>query len=198
MPIVGDRPDVIFKKYDAHIGQVIRDVLPLPAGFWVAVRPGDNDRASLLLLQGRDPAAMPLETNVGRLYLSLRQDLSADPEGRAFQHYRLRVQSYSYRLGVSDDALAPAQLRFEYDKSIAMRRECRHHLHVDAAVRFGEADVGINGWHLPTGYVLIEHVIQFLFHDLGVTPKSDEWPNLLRQSILRFHRQFTDHPRVDV
>jgi hypothetical protein len=73
-----------------------------------------------------------------------------------------------------------------------MRRECRSHFHAGAGVKFGDQTLSL-ACHVPTGYVLIEHVLQFLFHDLGVNSRApDAWPRILDQSIHAFHKRFTD------
>jgi hypothetical protein len=44
---------------------------------------------------------------------------------------------------------------------------------------------------VPTAYVLIEHVLRFLFHDLEVTPRTQKWPEILRASETAFYERFT-------
>ena len=82
-------------------------------------------------------------------------------------------------------------LRWEYSADTADGRECRHHFHANAAIALGAGELGLQRLHLPTGWVLIEHVLQFLFHDLDVKPKTEEWPRLLRESVTKFYEEFS-------
>jgi hypothetical protein len=47
--------------------------------------------------------------------------------------------------------------------------------------------------HIPTGWALIEEVIRFLIHDLGMEPPcGDRWPEILEESENKFFKEFTD------
>jgi hypothetical protein len=70
-------------------------------------------------------------------------------------------------------------------------KECRNHLHVNAAIPAGHGTLPLKRAHIPTAYDLVEHVLRFLFHDLGVPPRTGEWPDILRASETRFYEKFS-------
>jgi hypothetical protein len=132
---------------------------------------------------------------VGVLFFSIDQDLSAEPTRLRgpIKRYRLRTERYGYRIVASADPTEKALLRWEYNRAISAGKECRHHMHAKAEVDIGGDRPLSLDCHLPTGYVLIEHVLQFLFHDLRVQPRTPAWPRLLRESVIAFHEQFTEN-----
>ncbi|MGH3050794.1 MAG: hypothetical protein ACRDLK_11600 [Gaiellaceae bacterium] len=187
MPIIETSPRNAFEKFETHMGDMVRSVLPIPAGTTVAVK-ARNDAATLGFWRGGVPTSVPVETHLGRLYLSLSQDLIAIREGTK---YRLRTQRYAYKLLPSDDARAEAIIRWEFKADTDEGRECRNHMHLNAAFPVGRGTFTLNRLHLPTAWVLIEHVLRFLFHDLQVPPQTPEWARILRESETAFYERFT-------
>ena len=167
--------------------EMVNSVFELPPG--IALTLLAKGKAGVLqFTRGGILVSVPVETNVGTLYLSLSQDVVAIPE--RFQ-YRLRTKAYRYKLFPSDHPRADALLRWEYDAEADPGKECRNHLHVNVAHAAAAGRIDFNRLHVPTAYVLVEHVLRFLFHDLEVTPKTPKWPEILRASETAFYERFT-------
>jgi hypothetical protein len=93
MPILGDDPATVFADYETHISGVVHSVLPLPPAVGLRVRPtADKHRASLGFYRGNLLTAVPIATDVGMLYLSIAQNMSAEPvwRPRPIRKYRLK------------------------------------------------------------------------------------------------------------
>lgn len=191
MPIVDREPKRVFSRFEEHIEETVRSVLPMPGGMklgmWI---PGEKHKASLSFVRGGAglAAPVPLDTNVGRLYLSLEQDLVAERTGRSF---RLRTARYSYRFSDSDQGRAKALIRWEYNGDLGDEDPCRSHAHFATAISLGDSALLLDKLHVPTGWVLIEHLLRFVFKDLEVTAKTEKWPQVLRESERRFFEEFT-------
>jgi hypothetical protein len=188
VPIIETSPRAAFERFDAHMGDMIRSVLPIPRGTSVGVKTV-RDSATLGFWCGGVAAAVPVETaRLGTFYLSLSQDLIAVREGTRF---RLRTQRYAYKLLPSRDPRADAILRWEFKADTDAAAECRNHMHINAALPVGHGALTLNRAHLPTAWVLVEHVLRFLFHDLEVPAVTEEWPKILRDSETAFYERFT-------
>jgi hypothetical protein len=111
---------------------MVRRVLPLPQGVRLTLVRRE-DSAVLEFTRGGIGTSIPLATVVGQLHLSLNQDLVALREARKRLQYRLRTQRYQYKLLPTSDAEAEAILRWEYSADTPPDKECRNHLHVNAA-----------------------------------------------------------------
>jgi hypothetical protein len=188
MPIIERRPQRAFDEFESHIEGLVRAVLPLPAG----VRLGLTTRGEFGVLEfvrGGIGTSVELATHVGPLWFSINQELVAVREQK--RRYRLRTRRYGYRLSRSAGSRAEAILRWEYDSATDDDAQCRHHSHAASAISLGQETLNLDRLHIPTGWVLIEHVLRFLFHDLGVVPRDAGWPDRLRASETRFHEEFT-------
>lgn len=188
MPIIERRPERAFQEFEKHICELVRDTLPLPSGIRLALTTKGHFGV-LEFVRGGIGTSVELATSVGPLWFSINQELVAEKEQK--RRFRLRTRRYAYRLATSGDPRAEAILRWEYDSSIEDDVQCRHHHHSNAAIPFGSQTLNLQRLHLPTGWVLIEEVLRFLFHDLGVQPRVADWPGRLRSSEDRFHTEFT-------
>jgi hypothetical protein len=187
MPILENQPRKAFERFENHIVGVVNEVLDLPRGTVLRLQ-WSGDAGTLGFTRGGVTTAVPLETNIGALYLHLAQDLTAIPEGFRF---RLRTKRYAYKLFPSDDPRADAMIRWEFDAETGDDKECRNHLHLNMAHPGPLGRIDFNRLHVPTAWVLIEHVLRFLFHDLQVAAKTPTWPAVLRASETTFYEKFT-------
>ena len=187
MPIFDTQPKRAFEQFETHIEEVVRSVLDMPSPTKLTLKWRDLDGV-LEFTRNSIGTTVPLNTRYGQLHLSISQDLTALREGR---RYRLRTQRYAYKLLPSQDPRAEAVIRWEFDSATDDRAECRNHLHVNAALPFGHGTLDLKRVHVPTAWVLIEHVLRFLFHDLHVPPKTQDWPQILRDSETKFYESFT-------
>jgi hypothetical protein len=186
MPIIEARPKRAFDRFEKHMHELVHAVLPIPHGVKLALRRSKN-AAALEFVRGSVATAVPVETRVGMLYLAIAQDLLAV---REISGFRLRTTRYQYKLLPNETATAEAVLRWEYDSTIEDDGVCRHHVHAKVALPLGEG-LSLDRVHTPTGWVLIENILRFLFTDLGVAPVTESWPDLLRVSETKFHDSFT-------
>jgi hypothetical protein len=188
MPIVETRPRPAFDRFEKHIEEVVRAVLPMPPPIRLALT-SKGEFGVLEFVGGGVASAVPLQTRVGDLWLSVTQELVAIREQR--RRYRLRTRRYAYKLHPTAGSRSEAILRWEYSSDTEDDKWCRHHMHAHANMALGNGDLGIERLHLPTGWVLIEHVLRFLFHDLEVPPRTEDWPKILRASETKFYEEFT-------
>jgi len=186
LPIIETNPKRAFAEFEAHIEEVVRSVLPLPAGIKLSLSTR-KDFGVLEFVRGGIATAARIESNVGPVWLSINQELEAVRERT--RRYRVRTRRYAYRLREAEGARR-AFLRWEYDSSTPDEGCCRHHMHAQSALALGGGTLSLES-HLPTGWVLIEHVMRFLFHDLHVEPRTETWPQILRASETKFYEQFT-------
>lgn len=191
MPIIDSRPQRVFKRFEDHIEEVVRSVLPMPPGIKLCLRRTEK-AGTLEFVRGAVGTAVPVETKVGTLYLTINQDLKAVfvPLKEPVKGYRLRTTRYAYKLLPDATATTRALLRWEYDSATEDGSWCRHHMHAKAAIPVGDG-INLDRMHMPTGWVLIEHVLRFLFIDLDVTPRTEDWPQILRASETKFYESFT-------
>jgi hypothetical protein len=188
MPIVETNPKQAFQKFETHMAEMVGRVLALPAGTTLTLIWTDAAAGTLSFTRGGIATSIPIETRFGELHLSLSQDLIALRDGRK---YRLRTKRYAYKLLPSADPRADAVLRWEYDSETEDHKECRNHVHVNVAFPLGVGRLEFNRVHVPTAWVLVEHVLRFLIHDLHVAPKEPNWPDILRASETDFYEKFT-------
>ncbi len=187
VPIIDTNPNRAFRKFEVHMEELVRSVLPLPAGVVLAVKWKDTN-GTLAFTRGGIATSVPVETRLGWLHLSLAQDLAAVREGTRF---RLRTKRYAYKLLPTGDPAAEAIIRWEFDTETDDRAECRNHIHVNASFPVGNGTLALNRAHVPTAWVLIEHVLRFLLHDLAVPARTHKWPEILRASETAFYERFT-------
>jgi hypothetical protein len=187
MPILESQPKRAFERFESHMIEVVKKVLVLPPGTVLSLK-WHELAGTLAFTRGAVATVVPLETSLGPLYLSIAQDLAAIPEELRF---RLRTQRYAYKLYGSDDPRADAIIRWEFDAGTDDAAHCRNHVHVNAAFPVGHGMLNFNRLHVPSAWVLVEHVLRFLFHDLEVTPRTQNWPAILRESETTFYEKFT-------
>jgi hypothetical protein len=191
MPIVETNPKRAFERFERHMEEMVRSVLPLPAGVKLTLVTVENSGV-LEFTRGGVGTSVPLETNLGELHLSLNQDVVAIREGlRERLVYRVRTQRYQYKLLPTGDPEAEAIIRWEFRADTPDDKECRNHLHINASLPVGHGTLTLARAHIPSAWVLVEHVLRFLFHDLQVPPRTDKWPEILRASETAFYEQFT-------
>jgi hypothetical protein len=132
------------------------------------------------------PIEVALSTRFGRAGLYLGQTCeSTQTEGR----HQLRTVSYRYT--VSFNGSREPLFRWEYRKDPGpSARYCRHHLQGAIPLAISEEAVSLNDLHLPTGFVTIEEVLRFCIVDLGVTPLSANWHEILTDSYSLFKSKF--------
>ncbi|SRR6266511_5305527 len=187
MPIIEGNPRHAFEKFEVHMEAMVRSVLPMPAPTVLTLRWKDESGV-LQFTKASIPTSVPVDTTLGELHLSIAQNLRAIREG---PKYRLRTQRYAYKLLPSDDPGAEALIRWEFDADTDDHAQCRNHLHLNASLPVGHGTLHLSRAHVPTAWVLVEHVLRFLFHDLQVAPRTADWPTILRESETQFYEQFT-------
>lgn len=133
-----------------------------------------------------DPAEVELQTEVGVVHLSVAQMCLAERESDG--EHRLRTIRYRYAL--RPEGNSEPRLRWEYVREFSEGNPCRHHLQGPVAVPFGRHELNLNALHLPTGYTTIEDVIRFCIIDLGVSPLSSGWHEVLEDSYRLFKTKF--------
>lgn len=101
------------------------------------------------------------------------------------------TQRYQCRILPSDDPVAEPVIRWEFDSTSADDVECRNHAHINTSLPVGLGTLNLKRAHLPTAYVLIEHVLRFVNHDLEVQPETPNWPKVLRDSEAVFYEKFS-------
>lgn len=127
----------------------------------------------------------PVCVHVGKgLYLFIGQTITAVEElGKGF---RVRTLAYGYRVSLGQALDSPYVIRWEYvSRELRQGLAPRHHLHIPC--QYQGLDFG--RLHTPTGWITVEEVIRFLIQELGVTPLSGNWDEILRESEERFRQR---------
>jgi hypothetical protein len=200
MAIYGRTPNECFDLYREHIAELVAKVVPTKCP--MRLEKGLLGRRTLTFQNQPADDAVPLQTRGnGTVYLYMAQELltieeKARPAG---ERHRLRTSAYWYKLYSSPpvEVDADAVVRWEYKATErALPGECRHHMQfgrIDGRnVALGKGSMDVARVHLPTGWVLMEHVFRFLIHEFGVQPPCrDEWPRVLQESEDKFFGTFT-------
>ena len=159
---------------------------------------GDNCHCDMQLGTPHQDYVQLESRTLGKVYLSLAQDLLAKPCEGAHQLTTLQYwyKVFDVQLGQLDEPL----FRWERSPVESGKQHCKHHFQVGKVhgderrraieVHLGAGMLDLNRVHLPTGYVLIEDVLRFLISELGVKPATDKWESVLRESEGRFFREF--------
>jgi hypothetical protein len=188
MPIIERKPEQAFRRFHKHINRLVTAVLPIPS----YVRLAWTSKGGLGVLEfvrgDGIGTALPLTTRFGTLYLTLLQILETEPELRKF---RLKTKDYSYRLLDQDDPRANAILRWEYASDAPPGGYCRHHVQINTGLGFSGGLLDMNRAHAPSGWVTIEELLRFIVVDLGVIPRTRDWPQVLADSEKKFYEDFT-------
>jgi hypothetical protein len=142
----------------------------------------DQGVANIRFRSGVQSSTAALRTRYGPMALYIGQ-LCDSVVGDDRLH-TLRTTSYRYALvptGHGQPLLRWEYVRFPGTTALY----CRHHfqgpIRLDIAGPDGTPAM-LNDWHLPTGWVLMEEVLRFCIVDLAVTPLSDNWDVVLRES----------------
>ena len=195
MAIVGRTPDECFKTFLDHVGPLIANMVPTDCPVLCPRRRGQPLQRTLSFANPEHDDAVPLKIDGGTIYLYMAQELRAVREDGA---YRLRTVAYWYKLFPrspleNDDAL----VRWEYKAADpGCPGPCRHHVQfgkMAPRMALGATHFDLTRFHMPTGWVLMEEVLRFLVHELGMKPRcGDRWPEVLRDSEDKFYDSFTD------
>jgi hypothetical protein len=188
MPIIERKPDQAFKRFHQHINKLFVSTIRLPPPVRLAWT-SKGGLGYLEFVRGDGiGTALPLTTKFGQLYLTLLQVLETEPE---LKRFRLKTKEYSYRLLDRDDPRANAIIRWEYTSIAPQHGYCRHHVQVKTGVGLRDGILDMNRAHSPTGWVTIEELIRFLIVDLGVLPRTNNWPEVIAASEKKFYEDFT-------
>jgi hypothetical protein len=188
VPIVGRTPHECFEHFREHLakllGQTVKTRIPILAH-------EVGGAAHVGFRQGEEPVTVPIETNCGRLYLWIAQQVQT--ELHEAKHV-LRTTKYWYRLQAKAGGDEKALIRWEFDRTLTGgRKPPRHHVQQDATIKISERlYFDLDKLHLPTGWVTIEEVLRFLIHDLGMKPPCGSgWPKVIEDSEAVFREQFS-------
>jgi hypothetical protein len=125
--------------------------------------------------------ARAVEIGSSGFFLFINQSVKFTKEAK--RRYRLKTLTYSYRI-----ADGPARedwlFRWEYvshETEQGKSLHPRHHCHLPFDHRCLTTKT-----HIPTGWVLLEEVIRFLIHELGVDSLSEDWDDILKKSEEQF------------
>ena len=186
MPIIERTPEACFKRFAAHIRDLVAKTLTRRHPMALYQK---GERLMGFSFREREPVAVPIESRLGRLHLYLGQLLEAVPEGKAF---RLRTRRYWYRVQAAPELTAQALIRWEYDTDTPRDGHARHHVQLPAYLAAGSGQLDLDKVHLPTGWVTIEEVLRFVIVELGVKPPCGSgWPDVLADSERAFFEEFT-------
>ncbi|MHB8691497.1 MAG: hypothetical protein ACYDHH_09655 [Solirubrobacteraceae bacterium] len=127
-------------------------------------------------------ASAPLDLHGSSLRLFVRQIIDVN-DGHC------QTESYAYRLQ-SDDSLGSWLLRWEYLRDPPRPDYAYPAAHVHVNGTWGRSEV-LGRLHIPTRRVPLELVVWHLIADWSVTPKTDDWQAILRESIEGFDERQT-------
>jgi hypothetical protein len=187
-----------FTRFKDHVGPLVDKLVPTNCIIQCPKLTKQDELRTLRFVNPEHRNAVPLESEHGRLYLYLAQELRAEQqEGGLF---RLRTVKYWYKIydrspAEQDDAI----IRWEYEaQQTPWNRHSRHHVQFGQmvpSIPLGNSRANafnLTRLHMPTGWVLMEEVFRFLIHDLGVVPPcGSEWPQVIHESEDAFYSGFT-------
>jgi hypothetical protein len=185
MPIWGWTLQEATEAFRQHINSVLARTVTQTQ--LILLRTTTTERFQLTFRQAGAVHQARLNTKYGAIYLYLGQTCESDidPDRR----HRLRTVSYRYTLR-PEHATDPI-FRWEYVKTLGSNELfCRHHVQGPIPISLNRAQLELDDVHLPTGFVTIEEILRFCIVDLGVTPLSDDWHNILSDSYERFKGDF--------
>ncbi len=190
MPIQGRSLGEVGRIFCDHLNEVLHTTitptplsLELSKGQLVSIRVRGNE--------GQSGSAL-LKTRYGDISLYIGQICKAERDDTGI--YTLSTTTYRYAL--STPSAEEPFLRWEYLRNPGKEKHyCRHHLQgripLDLYDRQANEQANLQSWHLPTGWVPLEDVLRFCIVDLGVTPLSDKWSQILTDSYQRFRAEFS-------
>jgi hypothetical protein len=148
--------------------------------------PGEETRYFLACFQNRE--RIPLALHGGGVRLFIQQAIEVVGN-------HCQTVSYAYRLQSDDDVWL---LRWEYyrERPRADYEYPPAHLHVNAdfvesASAVARLDKTPSHLHIPTARVPLELVLWHLIAEWGVTSKSDDWSQVLGDSLEGFQHRRT-------
>jgi len=195
--ITGRTPEQCASKFRKHIQELVSAIVPTKSHVRHTRHALDKQHYTLSFANPPANDAAAIQTAHGRVYLHIGQDVYATPVEQGF---RLRTLKYRYALYDHRPTLESEPLfRWEYETKHRQPHsgEPRHHMQLGRGSRaqyiaLGGSQLDLNRVHLPTGWVLIEEVLRFLVHDLGMKPPCGEsWPEVLHESERAFFERFT-------
>jgi len=168
-----------FRLLQTHCNRTLNKILT-DYRLLLTVRHAKQERTVLSFFNKKgEHVAVPLGSSPW--YLFLNQQLQAVPQGK---DYALKILAYEYRIQRTSSRKDEAEVRFEYvspeiDPGFPYSR---HHIQFHQDYHEVREGFSLQKLHIPTGGVMIEHVIRFLIADLGVPPLIDNWDEELRKS----------------
>jgi hypothetical protein len=189
LPITGRTARTCLKTFRDHLAGLLAQTVPTTCPVLIA----ETDAGAHIGFRQADaPRPVPIATNHGELFFWVAQLVRAKKEGA---HYVLSTWQYWYRLQASDSLIAPALIRWEYDRKLrGGEQPCRHHVQQQATIKVPDtgAILDLDKLHVPTGWVTLEEVLRFLIYDLKMRPPCGaRWPAVLEASEKVFREQFS-------
>jgi hypothetical protein len=177
--VVAKTPREVFHLWQDHHNQALNKVLTAYR-LRFPLRHTKQERTVLSFFKGEGEfVAVPLTPSPW--YLFVNQWLQAIPNNRG---YGLQVLAYEYRIQRTASRDDEAEVRFEYvspevDPGFSYGR---HHVQFHRDYHAVREGFSLQKLHIPTGGVMIEHVVRFLIADLKVPPLVENWDEELRKS----------------
>ncbi|HET7503762.1 MAG TPA: hypothetical protein VFK02_22230 [Kofleriaceae bacterium] len=188
--IRGSTAKACFDQFSHHLNALLRATISKTAQLRID-QLGDKG-----VLGWADDHPLQIFTKFGKLYFWLAQSLECDKESKkpANERYRLSTREYWYRLQRDGNPGSDALTRWEYmsprHEKYADKRWCWRHVQLEASTDLPGGRMHFTRLHTPSGYVVIEDVLRFLIHDLGVRPRSKDWHEALIESEKQFKETF--------
>lgn len=192
--IRGKTPGECFDQFAEHLNVLLQSTLSRKAHVRISVL--DDGGIEKGTLGWSDEKFLPVTTQYGRLYLWLAQSLECthEPKEAANRRYRLSTREYWYRLQRTEALDGASLIRWEYTSpqhdKYKGKRWCWRHVQLDGSTDLPGGKMNFDRLHTPSGYVVIEDVLRYLFNDLKVKPQSRDWHDLLIESEKKFKRDF--------
>ena len=186
MPIQAGAPFPAFRIFQDHLNWLLhRTITERPLILVGSQR--DPEEATLYF---REHGAAPIQAAVpvgsGGWYLALSQTVRVVPDGAS--GFILKTAKYRYAVQRDGSLTSEPVLRYEYvsEFSDPDLPYCRNHVHHHPDFNGIVEGVAPSELHLPTGWVTIEQIIRFLITELGVSPLSANWLDVVKESEEQF------------
>jgi hypothetical protein len=138
------------------------------------IRPNHFD---IVFLPPNQSARLTLVSRSVQPLLSLRIDLSCQPQADARNTYVSDIAGYIFRIQSSSET----ELLAYHWHPDGLSRQRDHHLHVSHHFDISSRGIpSLSGMHLPTGIVGLESIIQLLIEEFGVEPRRDDWHKVVK------------------
>jgi hypothetical protein len=148
--------------------------------------PGDEARYNLACVENGERVAFVLHGVTGRLFVQQAIEIVGD---------HCQTVSYAYRYQSGPDRKSWL-LRWEYFRERSRPDYLYPLAHVHANAEFvdpgpaaAQLDKPPSHLHIPTARVPLELVLWQVIAEWGVTPKTDDWRDLLGESLEGFERR---------